>query len=33
MGQSAKEWSNAQNALAYVHVSDTLPHRSKGEAV
>ena len=33
MSQSAKEWSNAQNALAYLNVSDSLPHRSEGEAV
>ena len=33
MSQSAKEWSNAQNALAYLNVSDNLPHRSEGEAV
>ncbi len=33
MSQSAKEWSNAQNALAYLNVSDSLSHRSEGEAV
>ena len=33
MSQSAKKWSNAQNALAYLNVSDNLPHRSEGEAV
>ena len=33
MSQSAKEWSNVQNALAYLNVSDSLPHRSEGEAV
>ena len=33
MSQSAKEWSNAQNALAYLNVYDSLPHRSEGEAV
>lgn len=33
MSQSAKEWSNAQNALAYLNVSDSLPHRSEGDAV
>ena len=33
MSRSAKEWSNAQNALAYLNVADTLPHRSEGESV
>ena len=33
MSRSAKEWSNPQNALAYLNVADTLPHRSEGEAV
>ena len=33
MSQSAKEWSNAQNALEYLNVSDSLTHRSEGEAV
>ena len=31
--RSAKEWSNAQNALAYLNVADTLPDRSEGESV
>jgi hypothetical protein len=26
---SAKEWSNAQNALAYLNVVDNLTHRTK----
>ena len=29
MSQSAKEWSNAQNALAYLNVADNLPHCTK----
>ena len=33
MSRSAKEWSNAQNALAYLNVADNLPHRTEGEAV
>jgi tRNA (cmo5U34)-methyltransferase len=33
MGLSAKEWSNPQNALAYLNVADNLPHRSEGESV
>ena len=33
VSRSAKEWSNAQNALAYLNVADTLPHRSEGESV
>jgi tRNA (cmo5U34)-methyltransferase len=33
MSRSAKEWSNAQNALAYLNVADKLPHRSEGESV
>jgi len=33
LSQFAKEWSNAQNALAYLNVSDSLPHRLEGEAV
>jgi hypothetical protein len=33
MSQSAKEWSKAQNALAYLSVADNLPHRTEGEAV
>jgi tRNA (cmo5U34)-methyltransferase len=33
MSRSAKEWSDPQNALAYLNVADTLPHRSEGEAV
>ena len=33
MSQSAKEWSDAQNALAYLNVADNLPHRTEGEAV
>ena len=33
MSRSAKEWSSPQNALAYLNVADTLPHRSEGESV
>jgi SAM-dependent methyltransferase len=33
MSRSAKEWSNPQNALAYLNVADNLPHRSEGESV
>ncbi len=33
MSRSAKEWSNAQNAVAYLNVADSLPHRSEGESV
>ena len=33
MSQSAKEWSSPQNALAYLNVADSLPHRSEGESV
>lgn len=33
MSRSAKEWSTPQNALAYLNVADTLPHRSEGESV
>ena len=33
MSRSAKEWSNAQNALAYLNVADNLPHGTEGEAV
>jgi hypothetical protein len=33
MSRSAKEWSNAQNALSYLNVADNLPHRTEGEAV
>jgi tRNA (cmo5U34)-methyltransferase len=33
MSRSAKEWSSPQNALAYLNVADTLPHRTEGEAV
>ena len=33
MSRSAKEWSNVQNALAYLNVADNLPHRTEGEAV
>ena len=33
MSRSAKEWSNAQNAVAYLNVADNLPHRSEGESV
>ena len=33
MSRSAKEWSNTQNALAYLNVADNLPHRTEGEAV
>jgi tRNA (cmo5U34)-methyltransferase len=33
LSQSAKEWSNAQHALAYLNVADNLLHRSEGEAV
>jgi ubiquinone/menaquinone biosynthesis C-methylase UbiE len=33
MSRSAKEWSSPQNALAYLNVADSLPHRSEGESV
>jgi len=33
MSRSAKEWSSPQTALAYLNVSDNLPHRSEGESV
>jgi hypothetical protein len=33
MSRSAKEWSSLQNAVAYLNVADTLPHRSDGESV
>ena len=33
MSRSAKEWSSQQNALAYLNVADSLPHRSEGESV
>ena len=33
MSRSVKEWSNPQNALAYLNVADNLPHRSEGESV
>ena len=33
MSRSAKEWSNTQNAVAYLNVADSLPHRSEGESV
>ena len=33
MSRSAKEWSSPQNALAYLNISDSLPHRSEGESV
>ena len=33
MSRSAKEWSSAQNALAYLNLADNLPHRSEGESV
>ncbi|MGH9977248.1 MAG: hypothetical protein ACRD8Z_15650 [Nitrososphaeraceae archaeon] len=33
MSRSAKEWSNAQHALEYLNVADSLPHRSEGESV
>ena len=33
VSRSAKEWSNAQNAVAYLNVADSLPHRSEGESV
>ena len=33
MSRSAKEWSNTQNAVAYLNVADSLPHRSDGESV
>jgi tRNA (cmo5U34)-methyltransferase len=33
MGLSAREWSNPQNAVAYLNVADNLPHRSEGESV
>jgi tRNA (cmo5U34)-methyltransferase len=33
MSRSAKEWSNTQNALAYLNVADNLPHRTEGEAI
>jgi tRNA (cmo5U34)-methyltransferase len=33
MSRSTKEWSNAQNALAYLNVADKLLHRSEGESV
>ena len=32
MSRSAKGWSNAQNAVAYLNVADNLPHRS-GDSV
>jgi SAM-dependent methyltransferase len=33
MSRSAKEWSSPQNALAYLNVADSLPHRTEGESV
>jgi ubiquinone/menaquinone biosynthesis C-methylase UbiE len=33
MSRSTKEWSNPQNAIAYLNVADNLPHRSEGESV
>ena len=33
MSRSAKEWSSPENALAYLNVADTIPHRSEGESV
>ena len=33
MSRSAKGWSNAQNAVAYLNVADSLPHSSEGESV
>jgi hypothetical protein len=33
MSRPAKEWSSPQNALAYLNVADSLPHRSEGESV
>jgi tRNA (cmo5U34)-methyltransferase len=33
MSRSAKEWSSAENALAYLNVADTIPHRSEGKSV
>ena len=33
MGLSAREWSNPQNAAAYLNVADNLPHRLEGESV
>ena len=33
MSSSTKEWSSPQNALAYLNVADSLPHRSEGESV
>src|ERR687885_638971 len=33
MSRSAREWSSPQNALAYLNVADSLPHRSEGESV
>jgi hypothetical protein len=33
MSRSAKEWSDAQHALEYLNVADSLPHRSEGESV
>jgi tRNA (cmo5U34)-methyltransferase len=33
LSRSAKEWSSPQNALAYLNVVDSLPHRSEGQSV
>jgi tRNA (cmo5U34)-methyltransferase len=33
MRRSTKVWSNAQHALEYLNVADSLPHRSEGESV
>ena len=33
MSCSPKEWSDAQHALEYLNLADSLPHRSEGDSV
>lgn len=33
MSCSPKEWSDAQHALEYLNLADSLPHRSGGDSV